>query len=52
MKKVTKELLKDIANNLMIDLSDDEYDKLLKDFDILREQFSIFENDDNLRVDK
>ena len=44
MKKVTKELLKEIANSLNFDMSEEEYDKLLADFDILIKQFALLDD--------
>ena len=51
MRKVTKELLKDIANNLNFDMSEEELEKLLADFEILDHQFSLL-NDVECKVDK
>ena len=41
MKKITKELLLECAHNLMFDLTDEELDKLLIDFDIIKRQFEL-----------
>ena len=51
MKKVTKELLKEIANSLNFDMCEEEYDKLLADFEILTKQFEILD-DNHLEADK
>ena len=51
MKKVTKELLKEIANSLNFDMSEEEYDKLLADFDILTKQFALID-DEQVEADK
>ena len=51
MKKVTKELLKEIANGLKFDMSEEEYDKLLADFDILTKQFALLD-DEQVEADK
>lgn len=41
MNKVNKEILKDAANRLLFDMSDEEYDTLLDEFGIINEQFSL-----------
>lgn len=41
MKKVSKELLKKCANNLMFDMKDEEYQTLLNEFDLLLEQMAL-----------
>ena len=51
MRKVTKELLKEIANNLNFEMSEEELEKLLADFEILDQQFSLL-NDVECKVDK
>ena len=51
MKKVTKKLLKEIANSLNFDMSEEELNKLLADFDILDKQFSLM-GDIEDKVDK
>ncbi|MDR0934882.1 MAG: Asp-tRNA(Asn)/Glu-tRNA(Gln) amidotransferase subunit GatC [Erysipelotrichaceae bacterium] len=38
MKKVTKEILKKAANNILLDMSEEEYDTLLSEFDIILNQ--------------
>ena len=44
MKQVTKDVLKKTANNLMFDMTDAEYDQLVKDFDVILKQIKIFES--------
>lgn len=41
MKKVDKSVLKDAANRLYFDMSDDQYEMLLEEFDTIREQFEL-----------
>lgn len=41
MKKVTKEVLKTTAHNLMFDMSEEEFDELVKDFDSFLEQLKL-----------
>lgn len=41
MKKVTKEVLKEAANKLMFDMSNEEYDTLLTEFDIITKQMEL-----------
>ena len=48
MKKVTKDVLKATANSLMFDMSDAEYEQLLKDFSMLTEQMKIFDQIEGL----
>ncbi len=38
MKTISKEVLKDAANRLMFDLSDEQYDTLFEEFMILQKQ--------------
>ena len=55
MEKVTKEKLKEIANRQMFDMSEEEYNTLLADFDILTKQFSLIDDaliSDNSKVNK
>lgn len=40
----TKELLKKYANDLLFDLTDDEYDLLLSEFDVIKENMEIINN--------
>ena len=44
MEKVTKKKLKEIANRQMFDMSEEEYNHLLADFDILTKQFSLLDD--------
>lgn len=41
MKTVTKEVLKTTANKLMFDMSDEQYDNLVAEFDILIKQMNL-----------
>ena len=41
MKTVTKEVLKTTANKLMFDMSDEQYDQLVSEFDILIKQMQL-----------
>ena len=41
MKKVTKELLQESAKKLMFTLSDEELEKLVKEFDIIQQQMEL-----------
>ena len=41
MKTVTKEVLKTTANKLMFDMSDEQYDHLVSEFDILIKQMNL-----------
>lgn len=41
MKPVTKEILKESANKLMFDLSDEQLDTLLKEFDVILKQMDL-----------
>ena len=41
MVKYDKELLKKCANNLLFDMSDSQYELLLKEFDILTKQMEV-----------
>lgn len=41
MKEITKETLKTAANKLMFDMSEKEYDILLAEFEVLKEQMSF-----------
>lgn len=42
MVKYDKALLVKCANNLMFDMSDDQYDLLLNEFDVLTKQMELF----------
>ena len=44
MKKVTKEVLKEAANKLMFDMSDEQYETLLEEFDIIAKQMELISN--------
>ena len=55
MEKVTKEKLKEIANRQMFDMSEEEYNTLLADFEVLTKQFSLIDDaliSDNSKVNK
>ena len=41
MKKVTKEVLVDASNRLLLTMSDEEFDLLLEEFDTLTKQFNL-----------
>jgi Asp-tRNAAsn/Glu-tRNAGln amidotransferase C subunit len=41
MKAVNKAVLKDAANRLLFDMSDQEYDTLLDEFNIIQKQFEL-----------
>ena len=41
MKTVNKEILKGAANKLMFDMSDEQYDNLVAEFDILMKQMEL-----------
>ena len=41
MKEVNKEILKKAANSLMFDMSEEQYDELLKEFDIILKQMEV-----------
>ncbi len=41
---ITKELLKDYANKLMFDMKDEEYQTLLKEFDVILKQMDLISN--------
>lgn len=41
MKNFNKLMLKEIANNLMFDMDDKQYDSLLKEFDVILKQISL-----------
>ena len=48
MKKVTKDVLKKTANNLMFDMTDEEYEQLVEDFEVVLKQIKIFESIDGI----
>ena len=41
MKPVNKQILKEVAAKLMFDMDEDQYDTLLKEFDIIIKQMEI-----------
>ncbi|HBP44100.1 MAG TPA: hypothetical protein DEA28_04150 [Firmicutes bacterium] len=41
MKKVNKDVLKDASNRLLFTMSDEEFDLLLDEFEILTKQFDL-----------
>ncbi|MCQ2776221.1 MAG: hypothetical protein MJ217_00635 [Bacilli bacterium] len=41
MKKITKEILKISARNVMIDMSDEEYDSFLEDIEPIRRNLAL-----------
>lgn len=41
MEKITKEVLKKAANNLMFDMTDEEYETLLNEFEVIIKQMEI-----------
>ena len=41
MKKVTKEVLQEAANKLMFDMSDEQYETLLEEFDTINKQMEL-----------
>ena len=45
MKKVDKEVLKESAHKLLFDMSEEEYETLLKEFDIVTKQMDIIGSD-------
>ncbi len=44
MKEISKELLKQCANNLMFDMNNEEYDTLLEEFKIVTSQLEMIGN--------
>ena len=48
MVKYDKELIKKCANNLMFDMSDNQYDLLLNEFDVLTKQMELLGKIDGL----
>ena len=48
MKKIDKETLKEIAHNLYFDMSEEEYDKLLEEFDTVIKQIDLLSQDDGV----
>ena len=41
MKAVTKEILKNTAHKLMFDMSEEQYDQLVREFDIIIKQMEL-----------
>ena len=48
MKPINKQLLKDAAKKMMFDMEEEQYDTLLKEFDLVLEQISILESIPNI----
>lgn len=48
MKAYNKEVLKDAANRLLFDMSDEEYDTLLSEFDIITKQMLVIGEDPSI----
>lgn len=44
MKKITKEILKIAADRICIDMTEDQYDTLLEEFDVLLKQMDLINN--------
>ena len=44
MRKISKEILKTSANKLLFDMSDEQYDTLLKEFDVMIHQLDLMGN--------
>lgn len=44
MKEVNKDVLKDAANRLMFDMKDEEYDTLLKEFEVITKQLKLMDD--------
>lgn len=44
MKEVNKDILKDCANRLMFSMSEEEYDVLLNEFNIILKQLELMDN--------
>jgi len=45
---ITKEKLKNYANKLMFDMNDDEYETLLKEFDVISKYMDLFGEIENI----
>ncbi len=41
MKEINKQVLKDAAKRLLFDMSEEEYDTLLKEFDVITKQMNL-----------
>lgn len=48
MKTVNKKILKDVANKLMFDMEDAQYDTLLEEFDVILKQMDIISEIPNI----
>lgn len=48
MKTINKEILKEAANKLMFDMSDEQYNTLLSEFDIIFNQMSLLDEIDGI----
>ena len=48
MKEYNKEILKDAANRLLFDMTDEQYDTLLNEFDIITKQMEIMGKDSRI----
>ena len=48
MKTVNKKILKDVANKLMFDMDDSQYDTLLEEFDVILKQMDIISDIPNI----
>lgn len=48
MKKYDVDVLKDAAKRLLFDMSEDEYETLLKEFDIVTKQMNIIGSDSSI----
>ena len=48
MKPINKQILKDAAKKMMFDMEEEQYETLLKEFDLVLEQISILESIPNI----
>ena len=48
MKAVNKDVLKDAANRLLFDMSDEQYQMLLEEFGVIQDQFKLIGNIDGV----
>lgn len=48
MKKVNKNILKEAAHNLFFEMSEDEYDTLLNEFDVITSQMKLISQIDGV----
>ena len=44
MKQVTKEILKNTANKLLFDMSDEQFEQLVKEFEIITKQMELIKD--------